>query len=468
MTASRIGAKLLALPLVILLARGLGPDGFGRWALIMSLVVVLASVADGGFQTVTVRDLAAGPERTGSYFRKTLKARLVLSVLAALGLMAWGLVAGREAGAAWPYILGGLLLFPEAVLRAGQAVFNARERMDITSGLSLAQSLATTLVVGGVVWLGLGLGGALGSLVVVNLAAAGIMVWWLMPFLRGGEVEPKSTWRLFTTAFPYGLMALLAILYFRVDVIMLAGMRGTGEAGQYNAAYRLFEAGLIIPAALTGALFPLMSRQLAALEKSKLAASFSQAVKFLVVLALPAAVACTFYSGWLTELLFGPDYGQAGRVLIVLSWSWLFFFINAPVGNLLAASDLMPRIVPWAAANTGLNIVLNLWLIPRYGPVGAALATLASEIVALAVQLFFVHRILSMWPPMFGLLIKPALASVVLLGFFLLATAKDVTPILSLLLGLVVYSGVLVVVGGLNREDRRLLSMVLPRRGGDW
>jgi len=469
LSAARLGAKLLSLPLVIVLARGLGPEDFGQWALAVSLVAVLATLADGGFQTVTIRDLAPRLERSRSYWLKTLRARLWLSGLAALGLILWGLLAGRGQGSTGLYLLAGVLLFPEALLRAGQAVLNAWERMDVSSALSLIQAAGGALFVGGVVWLGQGLWAALWTLVAVNLASAGLMLWRLRPFLPGREIETRSAWRLFASAFPYGLLALLTILYFRVDVIMLASLRGAQAAGHYNAAYRLFEAGLILPAALTGALFPIMARQLAAGERGALAASFSQAVRFLVILALPAAVAMTFYAPWLMDLFFGQAYVQAAGVLTVLGWSWIFFFINAPVGNLLAASDLMPRFVPWAAANTGLNIGLNFWLIPPYGPAGAAAATLISEITSLGIQIVFARRILQAWPRLPALMARPGLAAAVLFGFWALPWRGWLNPWLSLALGLGVYVAALLAFRGLSREDRRLFRRLagLERTAGD-
>ncbi|MBW1713100.1 MAG: flippase, partial [Deltaproteobacteria bacterium] len=428
LSAARVGSKLLALPLVILLARKLEPEGFGQWALIMSLVIILSTLADGGFQTVTIRDLAARPGRARPYFLKTLSARLVLSGLAGLGLIVWGLTAEVGQAPLWLLGLGAVLLFPEALIKAGQAVLNARERMDLTSSLSLLQAAGTTLLVGGAVLLGWGLGGAFSALAVVNLAAAGGLVLMARPYLLSDEPEEKSPWRLFTTAFPYGLLALLTILYFRVDIIMLAGFKGPEAAGQYNAALRLFDAGLILPVALSGALFPVMSRQMAAGEMSGLLASYSQAVRLLMIVALPAAAAGWFFSGWVVRLFFGPAYAQAGPVLVILALSWVLFFINAPVGNILAASNLMPKFVPWAAANTALNVVLNLWLIPLYSAVGAALATLVCELTGLIIQLFFARRVFPFWPPLAGLVLRPALPGAVLFLFWLLPPIRTLSP----------------------------------------
>ena len=463
LSAARVGTKLLSLPLVIILARELGPEGFGQWALVMSLVAILAMVAEGGFQTLTIRDLAPRPGRAWSYLVRTMRVRLVLSFLAGAGLVVWGISVEGGRAPAWIFVLGAVLLFPETFIRAGQAVVNARERMGLTSGLSLAQAGLTTLVVGGVVLAGAGVSGGLAALLAVNAAAAVAIVWVIRPFLLRDEAETQSAWRLFVTAFPYGLMALLVIIYVRIDVIMLASLRGAEDAGYYNAALRLYEAGVIVPAALTTALFPVMSRQLAGRDMAGLLTSYLQAVRILIILALPIAAAATFYSSWAVELLFGSEYLPAAPALIVLGWSLIIFFVAAPVGNLLAASNLMAKFVPWFAANTGLNIALNFWLIPLYGPRGAALATLITEAVGLPIQLVFVRRILSQWPPLLSLFVRPAIACLAPVGFWL-ALAGRLQPVLGLVLGLAAYAVALVLVKAVTPEDRRLVGRIV----GHW
>jgi O-antigen/teichoic acid export membrane protein len=428
-------------------------------------VVILSTLADGGFQMVTVRDLAPAPGKSLAFFRKSLRARLLLSLLGGLGLVGWGLTGSGETFPWWLLGLSVFLLLPEAFLKAGQAVLTARERMDLTSGLSLVQALAATCLIGGVVLLGRGLPGAAVTLCLINLAAAGAAIWLVRPFLLGAQEEPRTSWQLFKTAFPYGLLALLTIIYFRIDVIMLAGLKGAQEAGHYNAALRLFEAGVIIPSALAGALFPVMSRQLASREMDGLLLSHTQALKLMGLIAMPAAAAGWRFSPWLVDLFFGPDYGPAGPVLALLSVCWVLFFINIPLGNLLAASNLMPKFVPWAAANTGLNVVLNLLLIPPLGAVGAVAATLACEVVGLAVQYHFAWRILEVRPPLAGLFLRPGIAAGLVLAAWLWVDAQLLPEWLSLGLGLLLYAGLVVILRGVTGQDWKYLRRVASRLG---
>ena len=465
LTASRIGTKLVSFPLVIILARGLGPDRFGQWAFLTSLVLILSTLADSGFQMVTVRDLAPEPGKTLAYFRKSLRSRLFISLLAGAGLALWELAGLNLTLPWWLLGFGFLLLLAEAFLKGGQAVLSSRERMDLTSGLSLAQALAATCLIGGVVLLGGGLWGAAGTLCLINLTAAGVLMWLIRPFLLSTEEEERTPFQLFKAAFPYGVLALLTIIYFRIDVLMLTALQGPQEAGHYSVSLSLFEAGVIIPSALAGALFPVMSRQLAAREMDGLLISHNQTLKLMGLIAMPAAAAGWRFSPWLVDLFFGPAYAPAGPVLALLSLAWVLFFINIPLGNLLAASNLMPKFVPWAAANTGLNVVLNLFLIPLWGAAGAVAATLVCEVVGLAVQYHFARRILEVRPPLAVHFLRPAAAAAIVLALWTWVDAHIFPEWLLLGLGLLLYAGLVVAFRGVTGQDWKFLRRVAARLG---
>ncbi len=463
LTAARLGGKILSLPLVIILARYLGPEGFGQWALLSSLVIILSTVADGGFQVLTIRDLSPFPEKSWDYFKKTLSVRMGLTLLAGLFLILWGITVEAERAPLWMFGLGVILLADEELIKAGQAVLSARERMGLTSVVSLAQALAAMLLIGGLLLLGGGLFSAVSGLAAVNLGAAALILWLCRPFLFRESAEELSAWRLLTKAFPYGLLTILTIIYFRIDVVMLSGMRGSQEAGLYNAALRLFDAGLIIPTALAGALFPVMSRQLARRETQGLIISHSRAIHLLALVGLPAAAAGWIYADWLTGLFYGPAYAPAGPVLALLSLGWILFFVNIPLGNLLAASEIMSKFIPFAAANTALNVALNFILIPNYGAVGAVVATLVCEVTGLIIQFGFAWKILGVRPPLPGLLIRPALAAAGLFLFWNWSWSLDLSPWLSFLLGGVLYLVLLLVFRAVSAEDMAFLKRTVLR-----
>ena len=466
LTVARVGGKALGMPVGIILARVLGPADFGAWATISSLVVILAVLSDGGFHTLTVRDVSADPDKSASFFNKILAARLILSLAAALGLVAYGLTGWDQGVPLWLFPIGAALLFPEAILRAGQAMLNGWQRIDLAAKLSLGQGAVWSGAVCGAVLLGGGVVGAAIAWLAGHLIFAGATMIVIKPIMAGAgklKAETRPPLTLFRQAFPYGLLTVLHVLYSRVDVIMLSSMAGLAAAGVYGAALRLFEAGLIVSSALAAALLPVISRQLHDGLIDRLLAGHGQAIRLLIIIALPAALMTAFYGDWIMGLFFGPDFASSGLVLTVLGLSWIPAFINAPLGTILASSTMMGRFAPWIAANTGLNVLLNWRLIPLYGPAGAAGATLICEITGLAMQYWFAKQVCGQWPPLIGPILRPALAAAGLALLWGLTSGAAGWEWLTLLGGLVAYTALLFLVKGLGGEDWRTARRIFGR-----
>jgi O-antigen/teichoic acid export membrane protein len=78
------------------------------------------------------------------------------------------------------------------------------------------------------------------------------------------------------------------------------------------------------------------------------------------------------------QLLYGREFDATAGLLIVLVWSEVPIFFTAVLNNALVAKNLQKHILVPAIVGAVMNILLNLWAIPRYGALGASWATVAS------------------------------------------------------------------------------------------
>jgi PST family polysaccharide transporter len=170
----------------------------------------------------------------------------------------------------------------------------------------------------------------------------------------------------------------------RIDQIMLENLGGAGgahELGLYSAALRLSEATYLLPTAIVTAVFPhiVHSRtQGREVYEARLARLYT----VMTALALGLAIPMTFVARPLVLLLFGPSYAGAAPILAVHIWTTLFAFWGV-VGSAWTVSEGLTRISPIRSLQGAVvNVLLNLWLIPRYGGLGAAIATLSSQACA--------------------------------------------------------------------------------------
>src|SRR5262249_3719360 len=104
--------------------------------------------------------------------------------------------------------------------------------------------------------------------------------------------------------------------------------------------------------------------------------------KLVASIALAIAIPMTFLSNYLTKALYGNAYHGAGPILAIHIWAALFVFL----GTAQSPWNIIEGLTKLALLRTSLgacaNIILNILLIPKYGGIGAAIATTASYALA--------------------------------------------------------------------------------------
>jgi O-antigen/teichoic acid export membrane protein len=174
---------------------------------------------------------------------------------------------------------------------------------------------------------------------------------------------------------------LVVMIYMRIDQMMIKEMLGERDVGLYSAAVRLSELWYVIPNVITSSLFPSIvnaKKISAALYYLRLQRLYT----FLLWIALAIAVPMTFLSGWIVNVLYGEAYRGAGQILMVNIWAGVFVFMGVASGSWLASENLQKIAFYRTFAGAVINIMLNLVLIPAYGVVGAAIATVISYMFA--------------------------------------------------------------------------------------
>ena len=186
---------------------------------------------------------------------------------------------------------------------------------------------------------------------------------------------------LVTSAAPLGVAVVLATIYFQVDVLMLGAMVDEASAGVYQAAVSILLLAYLVPESISVALVPAFSRA-AVEDKARLAGTFSRAATDLASVGIGAGLVLLTMGPLIAAILY-PSMTGAGLLLQVLAFACLFRFVS------YALSSLMPSIghggarLLAAAAATIVNVGLNLVVIPQFGAMGAAFATVVTEVVLL-------------------------------------------------------------------------------------
>jgi O-antigen/teichoic acid export membrane protein len=340
--------------------------------------------------------------------------------------------------------------------------------MEVPAAVTVLSTLAKVGLGAAVLLAGWGIVGLAVVALLVNVLAA-VVVSGLMGAMLGW---PRVT---FDTSFSRGLLwlswplmlnNLLNSLFFRIDAVLLKPLAGEVALGYYATAYKFIDGLQIIPSTFVLALFPILSRQ-AATDRGELARAFSLGLKVLLVVALPISVGSTLLAEPIVGLLAGPAFlPESALALQILIWFLPLSFVNGLTQYVLIALNRQRWITLSFFVGAVGNLALNLWAIPRYGFVGAAVVTVVSEWVLLAPFWYAVSKQLPP-VPLLGLLWRPTLAALIMgLAVWWL---RDFNAWLSIPVGALVYLGALLALGTVNRDELRAMRQIRPQNlSGDY
>lgn len=456
-------SRFLGLVLNVVLARRLEDSGYGRYSIILVIVMIAGMAADFGTASIVIREISRQRDYANSILGAVLVLRGVTTVTVWLGAVSIFVFSGLDRGYALPLAIASLSVIPTSLSTALEAALQGFERMDLSALADAVFSLALTGAGVAVVYRG---GGVLGMTVVYLGASVIRLIYSSLAYLRLDRV--RGGWRftrdrfvyLVRESFPVLYWQLVSLAYYKIDVLLLGAFRTETEVGWYAAAYKLFEVPVMFGWLAAQALLPLMSRTY---QKSRdsLGVLFEKAVKYIWVTGLGAAVLLSVMAGPAIELMLPPDYQPSIRALIVLGYAIPFMVGCVLFGNLFIAMNIQGRMARWSLLSLLANLSLNLVLIPFYGLMGAAVATLSSEIFSFLLFYGFTAHLLR-GVRIMEVFVAPALAAGIVLVALVLLDGLW-APLLGLG-GMAAYLFLLWAFRVVSQDDRRYFRQL--RAGG--
>ncbi len=394
----QIGFAGFAFLNAIILARVLGAGGYGTFVNAMAWVSLLTIPATFGFGILLVRDTATYRSQGKWGLLKGLlcfsdRIVLVLSVtLALIAAILTGFLFSAPDQATMKHTLWiALLMLPlfslynlrEATTRGLEYVIRARlPGMIVRPGLLLAGIIVIYHFWPKYLSASMAMAVNVGAFMV----ALGLGVFFLRQLLpvEARTATPEYTLRPWLkTAFPMLVYSGAQIVLGQADIVMLGAMRGAHEVGLYAAANRLASLLIFVMMASNMILMPVMSRLYANAEMKHLQRILTRAVRLSFFIILPFGIALITNGEYLLRL-FGNSFIDAQPAMIILSVGrMLDVFIGVGTGALMltvaSQEKTVARVFVFAAL---MNVLLNLIFIPKYGIVGASIASMTASLTA--------------------------------------------------------------------------------------
>jgi O-antigen/teichoic acid export membrane protein len=251
------------------------------------------------------------------------------------------------------------------------------------------------------------------------------------------------------------------MIYYHIDMVMLGKIKGEEVAGWYGVSYHLFFALATIPGAFLSAMFPVLSR-LFKESGELLKKAFQKSFKVLVGAGIPASVGSFLLAEKIILFLFGPQYEHSIATLRILSFLIVFSYLNGLAGYFLISTNRQALTAKIMAATAGINIFLNIILIPRYSYIGAAYATVVSEILFLILFFLSARREIPSIPlkEIVKSVISSAIMGLLIVG--LIQNDFNLLPIIAI--GVITYSFFIWITGFITKGEKiRLKNILLGR-----
>jgi len=437
------------------ISRRLGVEPFGVYFLATSLVFIAGRLSFWGLDQLLTREVAKAPQQASRFLSNFMAIRLLMAVISLL-LLGWVAAwLGYAPSTLRIILLLGLTIPFNNVSNILQAVYIAREEMGYLTLVSAASGLGRIAAGGLALELGWGLEGLVLGLVAVSAAVLGlnlVLVWWRFAHpLR--SVDLRFCREQLAIAFPFVFISIFYILENRIDVVLLSRLGTEREVGFYGAASTLIGALTLIPFAYRTSILPVMSR-LYNRAPEDLNRLYGWSLRVLLLLGLPIAVGTTLLASPLVRLIFGVAFVPAGPVLQVLVWSLALLFLNVVNSRVMVVANRQDAVARFLMLSLATNLLLNLVLIPRLGPVGVAVARVASTALFFGLSYVFVRRLLAFAgrPE----LLRPLLATAAMAAVVLVASPWPV--VVRIGLGAAVYFAALLALGGLQWSDWALVQ----------
>ncbi len=479
--ASQVVTWVSSFVLMIFLPRYLGTEDYGRLFLAMSVTMIAQVFVDFGGAYFIAKEIARHRDRAPQLIADSIGFRLGLSLLSftILVLFAWA------AGYPWEVrALIGILAaakFWEGPLGVLISAFQGFEEMVHRSFVAISERVLLT--VAGVAALILGAT----SFEIAIIMAVSTLIGCLVGFRRLRlfvDKLPRINWRtipgLFRSGLPYLMMAIFAVIYYRINAVMLSFLAPETVVGWFGAAFRFFDILMFFPSILSMAVFPALSRQ--AGQKDPVAPMTAKSLEIILLGGVPVAVATYAFAEDIIALLFGLA-GYSGSVVILkaLVPGLLLVYVDFVLVTSIIAMDRQRTWSMVALAAIPFSVGLNYILIPLFqreagnGGIGSALATNITEFGILCCALALLPR--GFFPR--GFWKQPAktfVAGGVMIGAIWALQGTGLPWMLTAMCSILIFAGVVLLTGGIHADERRFIvatlspasvrRMFVPQRSG--
>jgi O-antigen/teichoic acid export membrane protein len=384
-TSAQIGSMVIGVFVSLVTLRittgYLGVHQYGELAIILTVAGVIVAISDLGIATTLARDVVKSPEDVDRIAGHLLTFRLVSTAVLTVGTLAIVPVlpyTTQTKLALALYLVGvtgwTLASFPSAF-------FQVHLKLHLQAAIDMSTRIVALVGVSVVALLDLGFYALVAALGVVGVMSMILAFWFIRRFWR-----PVLRWErgyglpLVRNTLAIGVVAMIGILHFRSDGVLLSLLAPARDVGIYSIAYRFIDQSISLAAPFALAIFPILTRFLHE-GPGRADTAINRSFQVLALGSAAISLAMLSLAHTLVHLIAGPGFEAAAEPTRILAFAVPFLFCSLLFYNVGIAAGHQRTLIHVGLCSLALNILLNLFLIPRLTYNGAAITAVISHAV---------------------------------------------------------------------------------------
>lgn len=374
---------ILSLVVTSMTARYLGKEGYGVINFGLSFINIFTIICKLGIDSIIVNELVKNKEKSGEILGTTLVLRLISSLCSLVLTFVFVSVLKPNQS----------IVMIVTMIQSISLIFVTLDTVDFyfqsilkSKYTAIARSISYPLVCllrlififfkVSVVWF------AWATVLDAVMIGIVLLYFYLKKEKRKITFSVRQAKHLLQNSYSFIWANLLVTIYTQMDRIMVGSLVGDAETGLYSAAMTIANLWIFIPNALIDSARPLIMELKASGKDETYKLRYAQLYAGIIWISIAAGIFFTVFSNITIIIIYGKEYFEAVIVLKILVWSRLFSLIGT-ARNIWLICEECAKYVKWfVGAGAGINIILNFILIPLFGALGAAIATLITEIVS--------------------------------------------------------------------------------------
>ncbi len=375
----------------VFMARQLGPDNYGIFNYALSFVLIFSVFSAAGLDSIVVRDLVNNPQQKYQILGSSAAIKMCGFVVM-FSALCCGLFFSDSLLPATKILI--LIIGTSYILQGFQVIDFYFQSEVCSKYIALSQMVAFVVISAGRFYFALCkydliyfaflevAYSLISSLLYLYfyLKIGEKILRWKFSFTISKQLI-RDSWALF-------LSGAIAMLYMRIDLLMIKPLLGKTDLGYYSAAVKFSELWGFIPLAFCLTVFPAIIN-----AKKNSNELYSQRLKLLYKILNITGLSCCFVLTMAIPiampLLFGNDYLPAVVITQILVWKLLLMGVNGVYSRWLIIEKLQNWSIVFGLFGCALNVLLNFALIPRYGLYGVCIATIVANFISVLIVPLF-------------------------------------------------------------------------------